>query len=642
MGDLTQDLRAGYGFDEPAVIFGRPLESSLQQSLNEVFVQVPLRSLNKHGLVAGATGTGKTKTLQVMAEQLSEAGVPVFLADLKGDLSGIAEPGTASPGIDARMQPMALPWSPGSCPIDVMSLTGQIGAPLRSSVTDFGPVLLAKALDLNDTQTSVLTIAFRYADEQGLLLLDLEDLIALLRYLSSDEAEDAVKVYGGMSPATLGVLLRRCLELETQGAETFFGEPTFDVADLLRTTPDGRGIVTLMELTDVQNKPRIFSTFLMWLLGELFETLPEVGDPDKPKLVFFFDEAHLLFDGASKQLSEAIEQTVRLIRSKGVGVFFVTQQPKDVPQDVLAQLGNRVQHQLRAFTPQDAKALKFTAQTFPITEHYDIEETLTTLGIGEGLVTVLGPRGAPTPVAATRLVAPRSKMAPAAPETMQAAIAASPLQAKYSQVVNRESAAEMLAARAGARVAPATTTASAGPSSAPATAAAAPPKEVVETTILERGAYLVAEMPGTEGQARGVRYFMSSGRAEGVPVGSVQNVDQGVLTVTNLRARFVGQRGAIEVPARSCLGATTRPNAIQLHVAVQRDAPIFWLEDPEPVALALLKTWKPEVDWARAGNDAMLEEAQRAARAPSSSYASSSRREEDSSLFRSLLGNLRR
>ncbi|MFP5309540.1 MAG: helicase HerA-like domain-containing protein [Actinomycetes bacterium] len=450
MADLDAELAAGYGFDDAAVILGRPLDPDLQGTRNEHYVQVPLRSLTKHGLIAGATGTGKTKTLQLVAEQLSRAGVPVFLADLKGDLTGLAEPSPGAGFIDERMSGMDLPWTPESFPVELLSITGNRGTPLRVPVSSFGPLLLAKVMDCTEVQESVLQVIFRYADEAGLALLDLEDLVALLKHLTSEEGEEVQAEYGGMSSQTLNVLLRKAMELETQGAEQFFGEPEFDVADLKRTR-DGKGVVSVMNLTDVQTQPRIFSTFMMWLLAEVYETSPEQGDVDKPDLVFFFDEAHLLFEGASKALLESVELTVRMIRSKGVGVFFVTQAPTDLPDDVLGQLGNRVQHALRAFTPQDQKAMKATAQTFPVSEHYDVLGALTGLGVGEALVTVLGPKGAPTPSTPTRLMAPVSLMDPVDDATVARLVGESELASKYAVELDRESAAELLAARAEAR-----------------------------------------------------------------------------------------------------------------------------------------------------------------------------------------------
>ncbi|MEO6462531.1 MAG: helicase HerA-like domain-containing protein [Candidatus Eisenbacteria bacterium] len=411
-------------------------------------VTVELALLNRHGLVAGATGTGKTKTLQGLAEKLSAAGVPVFLADLKGDLSGLAAPGEASPKVLERAASCGTTFTPTAFPVEFLSLTGTHGAPLRATVADFGPLLLAKALDLNDTQASVLALVFKFADDQGLPLLDLADLRAVVAWLSGDDPPDLTN-YGGLARSTAGVLARRLTELEAQGAAHFFGEPAFDVQDLLRTAPDGRGVISILELSDVQDRPRLFSTFLMWLLAELYEELPERGDTEKPLLVFFFDEAHFLFDDSSKALEEQITHVVRLIRSKGIGIFFVTQTPKDVPADVLAQLGNRVQHALRAYTPDDAKALKATVSTFPMTPFYDLGETLTTLGIGEAIVSVLSASGVPAPVVACRMLPPASRMAPLDEAEFARSVAASPLAARLTAAVDRESARERLAGRLG-------------------------------------------------------------------------------------------------------------------------------------------------------------------------------------------------
>lgn len=451
MTTLAEELTGGYGFDDPAIILGRALDGELEHTLNEEFVQVPLAMLNRHGLVAGATGTGKTKTLQLFAEQLSGCGVPVFLADLKGDLTGLAQPSPGHPKIDERMQGMDLPWEPAGFPVEPLSLTGANGARLRVPVASFGPLLLSKVLDASETQESVLQVLFAYADDAGLALLDLDDLVATLKFLTSDEGKAVQADYGGMSTATLNVLLRRCIALAREGGDEFFGEPEFDVRDLLRQTPQGQGIVSVMNLTDVQDRPRLFSTFMMWLLAELYEELDEVGDLEQPRLVFFFDEAHLLFGGASKALTETIERTVRMIRSKGVGVYFVTQQPKDLPEGVLAQLGNRVQHALRASTPQDQKALKATAATFGITEFYDVRATLQALGTGEALISVLGPKGAPSPTVACRLLAPTSLMDPAPEELVARLMAESTLADKYAEELDRESAREILEDRAEVR-----------------------------------------------------------------------------------------------------------------------------------------------------------------------------------------------
>lgn len=436
-------MTEGYDFDGPTIDLGALLVDGEPSADDQI--RVPLRTLNRHGLVAGATGTGKTVTLQVMAEQLSAQGVPVFLADVKGDLSGMATPGESSDKLLSRTAGIGQDWKPAASPVEFYSLGGiGEGVPLRATMTSFGPTLLAKVLGLNDTQESSLGLIFHFADGQGLPLLDLKDLRAVIQYLIDNP--EALKGVGGLSKQTAGVILRVLTNFEAQGAEQFFGEPQFQTADLLRVESDGRGVVSMLELPAVQDRPALFSTFLMWLLADLFQELPEVGDEDKPKLVFFFDEAHLLFADASKAFLESITQTVRLIRSKGVGVFFVTQTPKDVPADVLAQLGARVQHALRAFTPQDAKALKATVSTFPKSD-YDLEQVLTQLGIGEAVVTVLGDKGVPTPVAWTRLRAPQSTMGPTPEQAVREMIAQSPLTAKYGEAVDRESAYELLAAR---------------------------------------------------------------------------------------------------------------------------------------------------------------------------------------------------
>ena len=380
---FAETIAAAYATDGPSLDLGRGVHEGALAP--EAVVKVPLRMLNRHGLVAGATGTGKTKTLQLMAEQLSAQGVPVFVADVKGDVSGLAAPGEADGPAAKRNADLGLPYEPASFPVELLSLGGiGPGVPVRATVSDFGPQLLAKVLQANETQEQSLALLFRFADEHALPLVDLTDLRALLTHLGSKEGKAELEGLGGVSKATVGVLLRALVALEDGGGNEFFGEPQLAVADLMRTAPDGRGIVSCLELAAVQDKPALWSTALMWLVAELFEELPEVGDLDKPKLVFFLDEAHLLFDDATEAFLEAVARTVRLIRSKGVGVFFVTQNPKDVPGDVLGQLGNRVQHALRAFTPDDAKALKATVSTFPRSEHYDLETLLTLDGDRRG------------------------------------------------------------------------------------------------------------------------------------------------------------------------------------------------------------------------------------------------------------------
>ena len=445
---FAEQIAEGYRFSGPSLLLGAPLLEGAVAAPGRV--RLPLSMMNRHGLVAGATGTGKTKTLQSLADQLSAAGVPVFCADMKGDLTGLARAGTSNDKIAARAQAIGEPYRPAANPVEFLSLTGTTGHQLRATVSSFGPLHLARVLDLNDTQQSVLSMVFKFCDDKGLLLLDLPDLKQVLGYLTGEGAAELAE-YGGLSKATVGVLLRNVVELEQQGADRFFGEPEFDVHDLLRVDANGRAIVSILELTDVQDRPALFSTFMMWLLASLWRELPELGDVDKPKLVFFFDEAHLLFDNASKAFLQQIEQVVRLIRSKGVGVFLVTQTPKDVPADVLAQLGNRIQHALRAFTPDDEKALQATARTFPKSAFYDIPKTLTSLGIGEALVTVLSPRGTPTPVVATLMAPPSSLMGAIPTQDVLASVTASPLHAKYAEAIDRESAREVLQARAEGR-----------------------------------------------------------------------------------------------------------------------------------------------------------------------------------------------
>ena len=440
------EMLSGYAFDVPSITLGGALDRD--GAIHPLpLVRIPLAMTNRHGLIAGATGTGKTRTLQLLAEQLSAQGVPVFVADIKGDLQGVATPGEGNEKITARAESMGYPWKPSGSPVEFVSLTGRNGVQLRATVSSFGPLLLAKVLRLNETQTSVLSLVFKYCDDQGLPLLDFADLRSVLQFLTSDAGKGELAGYGAISSQSVGVLLRKMVELEQQGAERFFGEPEFDINDLLVTTPDGRGVVTCLELADVQDRPALFSTFMMWLLAELYQNLPEVGDIAKPKLVFFFDEAHLLFDEAPKAFLEQVQQVIRLIRSKGVGVFFVTQTPKDLPEEVLAQLGNRVQHALRAHTPNDDKALRATVRTYPKTDFYDLEETLTSLGTGEAVVTALDPKGRPTPVVATRLIPPAARMAPLTPEELKVELAQSDLLEEYGTAVDRESAHELLAKR---------------------------------------------------------------------------------------------------------------------------------------------------------------------------------------------------
>lgn len=410
----------------------------------DTYVKVPLKTMNRHGMIAGATGTGKTKTLQVISEQLSEKGVPVLLMDVKGDLSGIAMPGEEKPFITERHAKIGLPYSTKACPVELLTLSKQDGVRMRATVSEFGPVLLSRIFDLNDTQAGVLAVIFKYCDDHHMPLLDLKDLKKVIQYITKEGKETFEKDFGRVSTSTTGIILRKAMELEQQGADLFFGELSFDVRDLMRRDRDGKGCVNIIRLTDIQDKPKLFSTFMLCLLAEVYNEMPERGDLEKPELVIFIDEAHLIFSQAGKALLDQIETIVKLIRSKGVGVFFVTQNPMDVPTGVLSQLGLKVQHALRAFTAVDRKAIKLTAENFPLSEYYKTDETLTSLGIGEALVTALNEKGIPTPLAATMLRAPMSRMDVLTGTEIESINRASDLVRKYSQTIDRESAYELL------------------------------------------------------------------------------------------------------------------------------------------------------------------------------------------------------
>lgn len=435
-GGAAQRIASGYTVAGQALGLGSVVIDGTADPAAQI--RIPLATINRHGLVAGATGTGKTKTLQLIAEQLSAVGVPVLMADVKGDLSGLSRPGAANDKTAARAHDTGDDWAATAFPVEFLSLgTGGAGVPVRATIASFGPVLLSKVLGLNATQGSTLGLIFHWAKENDRRLVTLSELRAAISHLTSDEGKADLKSLGGVSSTTAGVILRALVNLESEGGDTFFGEPKLDPHDLLRVDDQGRGIISLLEFSGQALRPVIFSTFLMWVLADLFTVLPEVGDVDKPTLVFFFDEAHLLFTDASKAFLEQVEQTVKLIRSKGVGVFFCTQLPTDLPNDVLSQLGARVQHALRAFTPDDQKALARTVRTYPKTDVYDLESALTSLGIGEAVVTVLSEKGAPTPVAWTRMRVPRSLMGAIDAEAMAAAVKASALQAKYGQTVQQ-------------------------------------------------------------------------------------------------------------------------------------------------------------------------------------------------------------
>ncbi|MDN6795677.1 MAG: DUF853 domain-containing protein [Propionibacterium sp.] len=445
MSDFARETGRSCAFDVPSLTIGTLLDEGAP--VPGVRIGVPLGMLNRHMLVAGATGTGKTRTLQLLTEGLSAAGTPVLLCDVKGDLTGLADPGTASEKLSSRTRANGQEWTPAAFPVELLSLGGADaqfpGTTVRTSVSDFGPILLARALDLNTTQEQSLQLVFQWADQRGLELVDLADLRAVISFLTSPDGKAELTGIGGVSSATAGVILRALTTLEAQGGDQFFGEPAFDTADLMRQV-DGKGVVSLLGVGNMTQRPALVSTVIMWLLADLFSGLPEVGDPERPKLVFFFDEAHLLFADATKEFLRQVVQTVRLIRSKGVGVVFVTQTPKDIPADVLEQLGSRVQHALRAVTPQDQKKLRQTVETFPATD-LELDEVLTNLGTGQAVVTVLAPDGRPTAVAPTSIWAPASVMGPAQTATVAALVAASPLAAKYSVAVNPDSAEEKLA-----------------------------------------------------------------------------------------------------------------------------------------------------------------------------------------------------
>ena len=410
---------------------------------------------NRHGLIAGATGTGKTVTLQVMAEHFSAIGVPVFMADVKGDLTGISQPGKPNPKVDERVKLLKIAYTAAACPVTLWDVFGEQGHPVRATVSEMGPVMLARIFNLNDTQTGVLAIAFKIADDNGLLLLDLKDLRALLSWVGENAGQFTTS-YGNVSAASIGAIQRGLLTLEQQGGDKFFGEPALSLDDLLQTD-NGRGIINILAADKLLSSPRLYSTFLLWMLSEIFETLPEVGDREKPKLVFFFDEAHLLFNEAPKELLEKIEQVVRLVRSKGVGVYFVTQNPLDIPDTVLGQLGNRVQHALRAYTPRDQKAVQAAAETFRENPKLKVVDVITELGVGEALVSFLDEKGRPTIVERAWIFPPQSQIGPITPEQRQALLANSLVAGQYEKNVDRESAFEKLKGRRGTETTPSPT-----------------------------------------------------------------------------------------------------------------------------------------------------------------------------------------
>lgn len=442
---FTRHIQEGYAFRGATVTLGTAVFDGAP--LSHLHIRAPLRTFNRHGLIAGATGTGKTKTLQRMAESLSAQGVPVLMMDVKGDVSGLALAGTAGPRIDERHAAIGLPWKPAGFPVEFLSLSDEPGVRLRATVSEFGPVLFSKILGVNDTQAGIVSIVFKYCDDRKLPLLDLRDFKKTLQVLTNEGKAEVEQEYGRISTATSGTILRKVLELEQEGGARFFGERSFDVDDLLRIDESGRGTISVIRLTDIQNRPRMFSTFMLALLAEVYERFPEEGDPDQPRLVIVIDEAHLVFQEASRALLEQLETVIKLIRSKGVGVFFCTQAPTDIPPSVLGQLGMKIQHALRAFTAQDRKAIRLVAENYPDTEYYRTEELLTSLGIGEALVTVLNDQGAPTPLVHCLLCAPESRMGTLTAEELRAITSASRLVRAYAEDIDRESAYELLTAK---------------------------------------------------------------------------------------------------------------------------------------------------------------------------------------------------
>ncbi len=440
--NFIQAINDGYNFEGKSIVLGGAMLDGECQT--DTLVKIPLGTLNRHGLIAGATGSGKTKTLQILAEQLSENGVPVLLMDIKGDLSGIAAPSPGHPKIDERHTKIGIPFKASTSPVEFLTLSDEPGARLRATVTEFGPVLFSKILELSDTQSGIVSVVFKYCDDNAIPLVDLKDFKKTLEYMTGEGKEECESLYGRMSTASTGTIIRKIIEIEQQGADRFFGEVSFEVEDLIRVDEEGKGMVSVVRLTDLQDRPKLFSTFMLQMMAEIYATFPEQGDADKPKLAIFIDEAHLVFNEASDALLDQIEAIVKLIRSKGVGLFFITQNPTDVPDAVLGQLGLKIQHALRAFTAKDRKAIKLAAQNYPLTDYYDTAELLTTLGIGEAIVTALSEKGIPTPLAHTLLRAPQSRMDVLTDGEIQHLISQSEIIKKYNIEVDRESAYEIL------------------------------------------------------------------------------------------------------------------------------------------------------------------------------------------------------
>jgi DNA helicase HerA-like ATPase len=439
---FAEAVKAGYTFKGDSIKLGRALFDG--QVVDGADVFLPLKTMNRHGLIAGATGTGKTKTLQMISEGLSNASVPVLLLDIKGDLSGIARPGTVNEKIKERTKLLGIEYQPKGYPVELLTLSDKPGVRLKATVSEFGPVLLSKILGLNDTQGGIVALIFKYCDDNKLPLLDLKDFVKVLQYVSNEGKKEIEQAYGKISTTSTGTILRKVIELQQQGADVFFGEKSFEVEDLMRISDDGRGVISVLRVTELQDRPKLFSTFMLQLLAELYATSPEEGDIDKPKLVLFIDEAHLIFNEASEVLLDQIETVVKLIRSKGIGVFFCTQNPMDIPASVLSQLGLKVQHALRAFTAADRKVIKQTAENYPETTFYDVDEKITQLGIGEAFVTMLNEKGIPTPLAHVMMAPPQSRMDVLTDAEINELVAESKIAGKYNQAIDSESAYEIL------------------------------------------------------------------------------------------------------------------------------------------------------------------------------------------------------
>lgn len=439
---FIQDINEGYNCKGASILLGAAILEG--EAVGDTQVKIPLKTLNRHGLIAGATGTGKTKTIQVLSEQLSSFGIPVLMMDIKGDFSGIAKPGEEKPFISERHTKINIPYTTSAFPVELMTLSAQDGVRLRATISEFGPVLFSRILDLNDTQAGVVSVIFKYCDDHKMPLLDLKDIKKVLNYITEEGKAEIAEEYGKISTATTGTILRKIIELEQQGGDFFFGEKSFEIDDLMRIDENGKGYVSIIHLTDIQDKPKLFSTFMLSLLAEIYQQMPEKGDVDQPELVLFIDEAHLIFNEASKVLLDQIETIIKLIRSKGIGVYFITQNPMDIPKGVLAQLGLKIQHALRAFTANDRQAIKQTADNYPTSDYYKTDEVLTSLGIGEAFVTALNEKGIPTPLAATMLRAPQSRMDILTNDEINEINANSKLVKKYAEEIDRESAYEIL------------------------------------------------------------------------------------------------------------------------------------------------------------------------------------------------------